>query len=270
MKNTRPLLAALVLSAAAASTAHAVTYDFLSDTFVSSGTTVFKSQFNSLNGNGVINVTDTFASTAGVGFGENVDSYITPSEFSTVFPGSGSSIQGHLGMTVYNNTATFYFDTSAYTITPQTIFGMWNISNEVPYPSGGPGGGGNPVYRMQLFDGTNIVNPTTLTVYGKQDNTGSAGVNGQQEIDMNPADGFLSPGATINGGVGTHTSATFWNNIPTGTKAIIVYADLPPLNTIGDGVGYYFAEVHVPEPASLGILAAGALALVLRRKNTVK
>jgi hypothetical protein len=44
-----------------------------------------------------------------------------------------------------------------------------------------------------------------------------------------------------------------------------VFADLPPPNSIGDGVGYYFAEA-VPEPASLGVLAVGALVLLRRTR----
>ena len=264
MKRTRILLAAMAMVLTSAGAARAVTYNFLPDTFVSNNNTTFtyKSQFNSLNGNGYINVTDQFTSLSGVGYGENNDALIYPSQYSIVFPGTGS-VGGHLGMTVYSYTATFTFDTSNYTITPQTIFGMWNTTNEVSQPVGG-----NPVYRMQLLDSNSIIqNPTTLTIYGKQDNTGSAGVNGQNELDMNPVNGVITPGITINGGIGTHTSATFWNNIPTGTKAIIIYADLPPLNTVGDGVGYYFAEVQTPEPASLALLGVGAAALMLRRRR---
>ncbi|MGH7177471.1 MAG: PEP-CTERM sorting domain-containing protein, partial [Tepidisphaeraceae bacterium] len=141
-------------------------------------------------------------------------------------------------------------DTQNYNFSPSTVFGMWNTSDQVSSPPGG-----NPVYQLQLMDSNGfIVNPTTLTVYGKGDNLGQ--VAGAHEMDMNPADGVITPGVQINGGSGTHTSATFWTGIPIGTKQIIVYADLPSLNPIGDGVGYYFAEV-VPEPTGLALFALG-------------
>lgn len=129
------LSAALVIGLT--SVASAINYDFLPVT--STGATT--SQFNSLNGNGFINVTDTF-SPGGAGAFDNVNTAIYPSQFTTLFPGTGL-VQGHLGMTVYNHTAVFTFDLTNYTITPQTKFGMWNTTNEVTAPIGG-----NPVYRI--------------------------------------------------------------------------------------------------------------------------
>jgi hypothetical protein len=74
---------------------------------------------------------------------------------------------------------------------------------------------------------------------------------------MNTSTGEVTFGGTVNGGVGTHTDAAFWRNIPITTQEIRVYADLPPLNNIGDGVGYYFAELTVPEPCSIALCAFG-------------
>jgi hypothetical protein len=68
-------------------------------------------------------------------------------------------------------------------------------------------------------------------------------------------------GALLNAG-GTHMDAAFFDNIPAGTKQIIVYGNLAPLNLIGDGVGYYFAEV-VPEPSSFVLCGLGLAALAL-------
>ena len=76
---------------------------------------------------------------------------------------------------------------------------------------------------------------------------------------MNTSTGEITPGALINS-FGTHTDAAFWDNIPVGTKQIIVYGNLPPLNTLGDGVGYYFAEV-VPEPSSFAFSVLGLFSL---------
>lgn len=256
MKRSEVFLAVLVL--ASAGMARAVNYDFLP--IVSTGSAT--SQFNSLNGNGYIGVTDSFPA-GGAGYADNNNSLIYPSQFTTLFPGTGQ-VQGHLGMTVYNYRSVVTFDLTNYTITPLTKFGMWNTSDEVSAPVGG-----NPVYQIQLMDASNsIVNPTTFNLFGKQDN--QTQVLGRHELDMNPADGVITPGALINGGYsgsGIHTSATFWDNIPTTTKEIIVYIDLPPLNTIGDGVGYYFAEVQVPEPTTLTLLGAGASMLLWRRRK---
>ena len=77
--------------------------------------------------------------------------------------------------------------------------------------------------------------------------------------------GEITFGALLNAS-GTHTNASFWDQIPAGTKQIVVYCDLPQLNSIGDGVGYYFAEV-VPEPASFGALALSGLLLLRRARG---
>ena len=64
------------------------------------------------------------------------------------------------------------------------------------------------------------------------------------------------------------TDALFFNNIPTGYKEIIVTAGLDPLNNIGDGVGYYFAET-VPEPNTvtlIGLSLAGLLTVIRRKR----
>ena len=87
-------------------------------------------------------------------------------------------------------------------------------------------------------------------------------------MQLNTATGDITAPTLINAG-GTHTDAMFFDGIPTGTQQIIVTANLPPLNTIGDGVGYYFAEV-VPEPSSFVLCALGLVSLFVfgrRRKR---
>jgi hypothetical protein len=235
-----------LISTSAALSATFPGYTFLPVTGIGTGNSAF-SQFSGTNG--VITVSHSFSS-GGAGVDDNNNPLIFPSQF-TMFPGTGN-VQGHLAQTVYNHTSVVTFDTTLYTITPDTAFGIWNTTDEVTAPVGG-----NPVYRVQVVIGNVQGNPTTFNLMDNNDNTGAAGVLGRHAMVMTPINGEVTFGATINGGSGIHTDATFWNKIPTGTQKIIVYGDLPPLNTIGDGVGYYFAEKLVPEPGSLILSAVG-------------
>jgi hypothetical protein len=232
-------------------TAPAVQYDFLPITPMGTNT----SQFTSNNGNGVINVTDTFP-TGGAGAQNNNNAAIFPSQFTTLFPGTGQ-VQGHLAQTIYGHTSIVTFDLTGYNLSSSTVFGMWNTTDEVTAPAGG-----SPVYQVQLIDANNNqVNPT-VNLIGNQDN--QTQVAGRHRMLMSST-GEITFGQLLNAG-GTHTDATFWDSIPAGTKQIIVYCDLPQLNSIGDGVGYYFAEV-VPEPASLSVLAMGGLVMLRRARG---
>ncbi len=233
-----------------ASVSHAVQYSFLPV----NATGTYTSQFTSSYGNGVINVTDAFPN-GGAGMDENNNPAIYPNNFTNLFPGTGL-VQGHLAQTIYNYSSSVTFNMSTYNLSQSTVFGIWNITDEVS-----PGPGGQPVYQLAMLDSN--MNPlplTSLNYLGNTDNLTQ--VAGKHQLDINYSTGELFPGAVINGGNGIHTDAIFWNNIPQGTKQIVVYANLPPLNTIGDGVGYYFAEV-VPEPASISLLAAGGAGLLL-------
>lgn len=203
--------------------------------------------------NGVIDATHFFPSASGVGADDNNNPLIFPSTFTNTFPGTGP-VQGHLAQTVYANQSVVTFDMRGYTITPNTVFGMWNTTDEVTRPVGG-----NPVYEVKLLDNTNtLVSPSTFSYMGNQDN--QTQVQGKHSLVMTTSTGEVTFGGSINGGVGTHTDAAFWRNIPITTQEIRVYADLPSLNTIGDGVGYYFAEL-VPEPSSFVLCAFGIFSL---------
>lgn len=253
MRMTLIVSSALASLAAAASSAVAATYGFLP--IASTGATT--SLYSSANGNGTIAVSHAF-SAGGAGALDNVNSAIFPSQFTTLFPGSGTA-QGNLAQTLYNNTSIVTFDLSGYALSSSTVFGMWNTTDEVTAPTGGPA-----VYRVELINSSNVaVAPTTFNLMGNQDNTGQ--VNAHRRLLMNPATGDVTAGTVLDAS-GTHTDAAFWDHIPAGTKKIIVYGNLPALNTSGDGVGYYFAEV-VPEPASLGLIAAAASIGLLRRRR---
>lgn len=223
-------------------------YTFLPvTTSTGTGNTTF-TQFTGTQG--VITVTHNFsAGGAGAADNQNFLAGFHPADFTNTFPGTGNMVQGHLAQTVYNHTSQVEFDMQGYSITPNTAFGIWNTTDEVTAPVGG-----NPVYRVQLVIANTLTNPTMLSYMGNQDN--QTQVQGRHSLVMNLANGEITPGGTINGGIGTHTDAAFWRKIPANTQKIIVFGDLPPLNNIGDGVGYYFAEL-VPEPSTLSLLMLG-------------
>ena len=235
------VLATAIAFLGSTSASLATTYDFL--TVASTGTAT--SQFTSQNGNGVINVSHVF-SLGGAGGSDNINTAIFPSAFPTLFPGTGQ-VQGHLAQTVYNETSVVTFDLTNYALSPSTVFGIWNTTDEVALPA----------YRVELIDSlNNPVAPTTFNLIGNEDNQPQ--VAGRHQLVMNTLTGDLLTGALLNAN-GTHTDAAFWDNIPAGTKQIIVYGNLPSLNNIGDGVGYYFAEV--PEPSSFVLCGLGLFTL---------
>ena len=124
-----------------------------------------------------------------------------------------------------NSIATVTFDLTSYDLSPETVFGIWNISDE---------GFGQPHYRVKLIDSLNNPQPpTTFNLIGNQDN--ETQVAGRRRLDMDVATGNLTSTVLINP-YGTRSNTAFWDNIPVGTQKIIVYGNLPDLAT-GDGVG---------------------------------
>jgi hypothetical protein len=123
------------------------------------------------------------------------------------------------------------------------------------------------VYNIQLLDsGNNLVDPTTFNLIGNQDN--ETQVAGRTQLVLNTSTGDLEIGALINPN-GTHTNAAFFDNIPIGTKQIVITSNIGNLST-GDGVGFYFAELHpVPEPSSIILSCLGLVAVFLGSRKTV-
>lgn len=249
----RLALATAIAFLATIATALPASYQFL--TVAATGT--FTSQFTSLNGNGVIDVSGSFPVGA-AGADNNNNAAIFPSQFTSLFPSTGM-VQGHVLQTVYNQTSVLTIDLTGYALAPTTVFGMWNTTDEVTAAIGGP-----PVYQIQLLDAANnVVSPISFNLLGNADNLTQ--VAGRRQMVMNPLTGEITAGTVINAG-GIHTDAAFWDNIPAGTQQIIITTNLPPLNLIGDGVGIYFAEI-IPEPTSFALSAFGLLfAGMLRRR----
>jgi hypothetical protein len=231
----------------ATNVARAVTYDFL--TVASTG--VASSQFTSPNGNGVINVSHVF-SPGGAALLDNDNLAIFPSKFEVLFPGSGL-VQGHLFQQNISSTSVVTFDLTGYTLSATTVFGIWNTNDETA-----------PLYRVELIDASNTAQvPATFNLIGNQDN--ETQVPGRSQLVMDTSTGNLLLGGVINP-LGTHTDAAFWDNIPAGTKQIIVYGDLPALSS-GDGIGYYFAELPEPSTLVLGVFGFVGLAAAAWRKR---
>lgn len=253
------------------SVAQAVQYNFMSVSGTNvpgNGTNV--STFTSNLGNGTITVdhnSTTPNSLGNWGTADNINSAIIPSKFATLFPGSGN-VQGHLAQSMYGDpnppvgfpapvpnvtTVTFHLNYSGNLST--LAFGMWNTTTEV----------GMPVYSVKFLNGASqIVAPSGVNIIGNDDNTGAGQPLGLHQMIFTPSSGDITFNpATLHSG-GVHTDALFFDKIPVGTQEIIVTATLPPLNNLGDGVGYYFAE-PVPEPSTIVLASIGLVALGIAR-----
>jgi hypothetical protein len=194
-------------------------------------------------------------SPGGQGLQDNLNPLISPSEFPNAFPNSGNQIQGHLAQTLYGATSLVTFGLSGYNLKPSTVFGLWNSTDEANQPQ----------YRIEFLQNNNVIVPNwqPYTV-PTDDNTGAAGVLGRRQMVYNSVTGEISYGAVINGGNGIHTNALFFYQIPAGTQEIRVSGNRQaPVsgNPFGDGVGYYFAEICVPEPTSFVLCTLGLFSL---------
>src|ERR1043165_5004257 len=149
--------AGLILAAAtiAVVSARATTYDFLPVTITGPG-----GQFTSPNGNGFITVTNT----GGPFLGLNNTMY--PGTYPNLFPASGT-VQGWLAQADNNATYTNTFYLANYALTPQTVFGMWNITEDY-----------EGTYHIEVYDSANnlIAPPFNWKFMGYDDNASDGNI----------------------------------------------------------------------------------------------
>ncbi|HTY87816.1 MAG TPA: HYR domain-containing protein [Candidatus Acidoferrum sp.] len=217
--------AALASVLLTAGPARGVIYDFLPVTITSTNTATFTSQ----NGNGYI-----LASTA-VNNPTNAlspNNSVANSQFTNLFLPSGV-VQGWLTRYENNSFYTNTFVLTNYLLTTNTIFGVWNMTEE------------SNTYAFKAYDINNalISPPFTWNLFGYDDNVYPPDVNiGWVHLVLNPATGIIS--TNIFKPSGTDSDGAFWNNIPTNTAKIVIQGALPPAGR--DGVVFYFAEPKPP------------------------
>lgn len=147
--------------------AQASQYDFLSVSGNNLMGNAASTTFTSNNKNGVITVSHIFSSPAAVGYADNDNKLIFPSQFSILFPGTGQ-VQGHLAMTVYGDpnspipggniyTSQVIFDLTGYKANLSNLkFGIWNTTDEVALPA----------YNVQMLDVNSKLVSGGLSVFG--------------------------------------------------------------------------------------------------------
>ena len=201
-------------------------------------------KFTSPNGNGFIT-----AQTAGGPFlGLNNTMY--PSQFTNLFAASGI-VQGYLAQADNGATYSVTFDLSNYALSPATVFGIWNITEE---PN---------LYQIQVFDCTNTLIAPPFPPYfgflGWDDNALDGNI-GWYHMTLNPSSGFLSTSQFKASGI--DCDAAFWTNLPPNACKIVVTGRLGP----ADGVDFYFAEpkpcCEITCPTNITVATCGTGAVV--------
>jgi hypothetical protein len=190
-------------------------YDFLPVTITGPG-----ARFTSPNGNGFITVTNTGGPFL------SYNNSMWSSKFTNLFLASGT-VQGCIAQADNNATYTNTFYLTNYILTPNTVFGIWNMTEE---PN---------TYSIKTFAAGSIQNAPIFTwnLMGYDDDA-LAGNIGWVHIVLNAGSGDISmvPFAPQN----TDSDAAFWTNIPPATTRIVVTGRLGAFNA--DGVVFYFAE----------------------------
>jgi len=202
---------------------HGATYDFFPVAITGSKTATF----TSTNGNGVI-----YATTDGTLpiSGNNV---AATSQFTNLFQPSGP-VPGW--QTRYDNNAVYsnVFDLTAFTLSSNTVFGMWNITQETN------------TYLLQLFAGnTQIAPPFNWNFIGYDDNVWPPDVlisGFHMNLDFNT--GIFNPTNYPASGPKIDCDGAFWNKIPTNATKMVLTGHLNSTNM--DGVVFYFAEPREP------------------------
>jgi hypothetical protein len=212
-------------------------YDFLAVTIPGA-----YGQFTSPNGNGFIT-----AQTAGGPF-MSFNNTVYASQFPNLFPGSGT-VPGYVAQSAGPFSVTF--NLTNYALSPCTVFGIWNITEETD------------LYKIEVFDCNNVKIappfPPYFNFLGWDDDALSGNI-GWHHMTLNPTTGNLSTSQFKPGG--TDCDAAFWNNLPAGACSIVVTGNLGP----ADGVVFYFAEpkpcCEVVCPTNLTVTTCGTNAIL--------
>ena len=222
-----------------AASAFADAFDFLPVSITGPG-----GKFTSLNGNGFITVTNTGGPFL------PLNNTVYSSQFPNLFAASGT-VQGWLARADNNATYINTFYLANYTLSPATVFGMWNITEE---PN---------TYSIKLLDasGNQISPPFNWNFMGYDDDSLSGNI-AWYHMNLNYTTGFFSP--TNYKASGIDCDAAFWTNIPANTRKIVVTGTLGANNA--DGVVFYFAEraacAHIACPPNMTVGTCGTNAIV--------
>ena len=152
------------------------------------------------------------------------------SQFPVLFGASGI-VTGYVAQAQQGATYSVTFDLSAYALTPGTVFGIWNTTEETD------------TYKIQVYDcSSNLIAPPfpagTFSFLGWDDDSLSGNI-GWYHLTLNPTTGLLAttPFTTPN----TDCDAAFWTNLPPNACRIVVTGNSIP---DADGVVFYFAETQ--------------------------
>jgi hypothetical protein len=173
------------------------------------------------------------------------------SKFPNLFAASGI-VTGYLAQVDLNGSLTATFYLTNYTLTPETMFGIWNITEE------------SNTYKIAVFDcsNTQIAPPfpsTAFSFVGWDDDALSGNI-GWYHMYLIPSTGLL--GTFQYGASGIDTDAAFWTNIPPNACKIVVSRSKGD----ADGVVFYFAEPQlcckIYCPSNITVTTCGTNAIV--------
>jgi hypothetical protein len=174
------------------------------------------------------------------------------SQFPVLFGASGI-VTGFVARAQEGATYSVTFDLSAYALTPGTMFGIWNPTEETD------------TYKIQVYDcANNLIAPPfpagTFSFLGWDDDALSGNI-GWHHLTLNTTNGLLAtaPFTTPN----TDCDAAFWTNLPPNACQIVVTGNSIPE---ADGVVFYFAELQpcceITCPTNITVTTCGTDAVV--------
>lgn len=172
------------------------------------------------------------------------------SKFPNLFLASGI-VTGYLAQVDLNGSLTATFWLTNYTITPGTMFGIWNITEETN------------IYSIAVYDcsSTQLAPPfgSSFSFLGWDDDSLSGNI-GWYHMTLNPSTGLLATAPFA--GSGMDCDAAFWTNIPPNACRIVVSRS----KGAADGVVFYFGEpqlcCEIACPTNVTVTTCGTGAVV--------